>query len=44
MSIKQLSPEDCEALLKTLEARFNENMNRHVGLKWAYSRDKCKNR
>lgn len=30
----ELSPEEGEALLKTLEARFEENMNRHEGLEW----------
>jgi hypothetical protein len=32
---KALSPEQREELLKTLKARFEENMNRHKGLKWA---------
>lgn len=30
-----LSAEDREALLATLKARFEKNMNRHKGLKWA---------
>jgi len=32
---KELSPEQCEELLTTLEARFEKNMNRHKGLAWA---------
>jgi hypothetical protein len=32
---KALSPEQCEYLIKTLKARFEKNMNRHKGLKWA---------
>ena len=32
---KELSPKDREALLKTLKARFEKNMNRHQGLEWA---------
>jgi hypothetical protein len=31
---KELSPEQGEELLKTLKARFEENMNRHQGLDW----------
>lgn len=31
---KQLSPEQREALLKTLKTRFEKNMNRHRGLDW----------
>ncbi len=34
-SKKKLSPPQREALLKTLKARFQENMNRHKGLEWA---------
>ncbi|MGZ9586510.1 DUF4256 domain-containing protein [Paenibacillus marinisediminis] len=34
-NIKELSPEQREGLLKTLKARFEENMNRHQGLEWA---------
>ncbi|RAP74845.1 DUF4256 domain-containing protein [Paenibacillus montanisoli] len=34
-SKKELSPEQREGLLKTLKARFEKNMNRHDGLKWA---------
>jgi len=34
-SKKKLSPPQREALLKTLRARFQENMNRHKGLEWA---------
>lgn len=30
-----LSAEQCEALLKTLKARFEHNMNRHDGVAWA---------
>jgi hypothetical protein len=32
---KQLTSKQCEELLKTLEARFEKNMNRHQGLTWA---------
>ncbi len=32
---KELSPEQCEELLRALKARFEENMNRHQGLEWA---------
>lgn len=31
---KELSPKQCEALLSTLKARFETNMNRHKGLEW----------
>ncbi len=31
----KLSPEQHEKLLKTLKVRFEKNMNRHKGLKWA---------
>lgn len=30
----ELSPEQREELLKTLQARFEKNMNRHKGLEW----------
>jgi hypothetical protein len=32
---KKLSPEQREALLGVLKARFEKNMNRHKGLEWA---------
>ena len=32
---KELSPEQREALLGALKARFEKNMNRHKGLEWA---------
>jgi hypothetical protein len=32
---KKLSPEQSSALLKTLKARFEKNMNRHKGISWA---------
>ncbi len=32
---KELSPEQCEELLRTLKARFGKNINRHQGLEWA---------
>lgn len=32
---RELSPEQRTALLKTLAARFEKNMHRHKGLKWA---------
>ena len=31
---KELSPEQCEELLRVLKARFEKNMNRHKGLEW----------
>lgn len=32
---KELSPSQREEILKTLNARFEKNMNRHKGLEWA---------
>jgi hypothetical protein len=32
---KELSPDQYDELLETLQARFEENMNRHQGLEWA---------
>jgi hypothetical protein len=32
---KELSPQQCEELLKALHARFEKNMNRHTGIEWA---------
>ena len=32
---KKLSPKEREELLKTLQARFEKNMNRHKGVDWA---------
>src|SRR4029077_5298625 len=32
---KELSPKQREALLTTLKARFEKNMNRHQDLEWA---------
>jgi hypothetical protein len=32
---RNLSPKQCEELLKALKARFEKNMNRHKGLDWA---------
>jgi uncharacterized protein DUF4256 len=32
---KDVSPEQCEELLRALKARFEKNMNRHKGLDWA---------
>jgi hypothetical protein len=32
---KKLSPKQREELLRALEARFEQNMNRHKGLEWA---------
>ena len=32
---KELSPEQREELLNTLKVRFEKNMNRHKGVKWA---------
>ncbi len=34
-SKKKLSPEQQEALLKTLQARFEKNMSRHKGVEWS---------
>jgi hypothetical protein len=39
---KELSREQHEKLLKTLEARFEKNMNRHKGLEWAKVQIKLK--
>ena len=32
---KELSPEQCEGLLRTLQGRFEKSMNRHAGLDWS---------
>jgi hypothetical protein len=32
---RELSPEQCQELLRALKARFEKNMNRHKGLEWA---------
>jgi hypothetical protein len=32
---RELSPEQCEELLRTLKVRFEKNMNRHKDLEWA---------
>jgi hypothetical protein len=32
---EELSPEQCEGLLRALKARFEENMNRHDDVEWA---------
>jgi hypothetical protein len=32
---KELSPKQCEELLRALKARFEKHMNRHKGLEWA---------
>ena len=32
---KELSAAQREALLKTLKARFEKNMDRHIGIEWA---------
>lgn len=37
---KKLSPEQSEALLRVLKARFEKNMNRHKSLEWAEARAK----
>src|SRR5881397_4124492 len=37
---KELSPEQREALLRALKARFEKNMNRHRGLEWAKAQAK----
>src|SRR4051812_34727289 len=31
----ELTPEQCEDLLKVLKARFEKNMDRHNGIEWA---------
>ncbi len=33
--IRELSPEQGEELLRTVQARFEKNINRHKGLNWA---------
>lgn len=35
MSKKELSPKQCEELIKTLKARFEKNINRHKAIDWA---------
>ena len=35
MSTKELSPVQSEELLRALKGRFDKNINRHKGLKWA---------
>jgi len=37
---KDLSPEQCEQLLRALKARFEKNMNRHKRLEWAEAQAK----
>jgi len=37
---KKLSPDQIEQLLTTLNVRFKENMNRHLGLQWSEIREK----
>jgi hypothetical protein len=37
---EDLSPEQCEELLRALKARFEKNMNRHKALEWAKIRAK----
>jgi Protein of unknown function (DUF4256) len=37
---KDLSPEQCEELIRTLKARFEKYMNRHKGLEWAKVKSK----
>ncbi len=32
---KELSPQQCEELLATLQARFEKNLHRHRGVEWA---------
>ena len=38
--MKELPSEERKELLRTLEARFMENMNRHVGLEWTKVQDR----
>ncbi len=33
-SEKELSPKQCQELLKVLKSRFEKNMNRHKGIEW----------
>ncbi len=40
MNKKELPPKQREELFKTLQARFEKNMNRHKGLEWAKVRAK----
>jgi hypothetical protein len=37
---KELSPEQCEELLRALKTRFEKNMNRHQGLDWTKVHEK----
>ncbi|MFZ1721482.1 MAG: DUF4256 domain-containing protein [Microgenomates group bacterium] len=39
---KSLSAEECQTLLKKLEKRFEENMQRHKGVKWSSVHEKLK--
>jgi len=39
---KKLSPDQCEALMKTLKTRFEKNLNRHKGIDWAKVQAKLK--
>jgi hypothetical protein len=32
---KELPPEQCEKLIRTLKDRFDKNLNRHKGFEWA---------
>ena len=41
-SKQELSPEQREELLRTLEARFEKNMDRHKGLEWVKVQTKLK--
>ncbi|MCM3038926.1 DUF4256 domain-containing protein [Paenibacillus motobuensis] len=37
---KQLSPDQCEELLKALQVRFEKNMDRHIDFEWTKVREK----
>jgi hypothetical protein len=39
---KELSPEQREEIFRTLEARFEKNMSRHISLEWAKVKAKLK--
>lgn len=39
----KLPPEQHEELLKTLKARFDKNMDRHIGLEWTHVQERLEN-
>jgi hypothetical protein len=43
-NIKELSPEQCEELLRLLKTRFEKNWHRHDGLLWAKVQERLESR